>query len=401
MYKRLVSVFLICILALSGCGSDEPDTEDQDVVIENTDNVSYEAESFLLPNSLPSELTGNFGEEDDRLYFKEFVADLHGTPAMYVSSFVIEDEQYLAEVRRWTLMENNEWEEEAVCQNSFSEFLNTKYEEAKWERFTLEHFHRGDDGSLYGIFTYYVKDAVEEQEVPTQTQIVSLLQLDEENDRVFETPLPDFTYSEKAEQSFLDDVSTAREFTSYHVYEDGKIVFLYTDSGGEFGRIINGETGETEKDLGNIVKGRKRFEFGESEIIFFSNEEKKFRALGLPGLEEENVFGTGLSEEVIGRDWYFDMDTDTWQMYICNDTGIYSVDSYTDSDEVQCLTGNSNIQELTSLSEREGSILDFFVGPEEDFYICISEMVEVGEDEEEGLTMVEEQKRVLHYKKKE
>lgn len=404
MYKRLVSIFLICILILSGCGSDETSGEDQDVVVENTENtenVSYEMESFLLPNSLPGEMTDEFGQEGDSLYFKGFVADLHGTPAMYVSSFVIEEEQYLAEVRRWTLMENNEWEEEAVCQNSFSEFLNTKYEEAKWERFTLEHFHRGDDGSLYGIFTYYVKDAVEEQEVPTQTQIVSLLQIDEENDQIFETPLPDFTYSEKAEQTFLDDVSTAREFTSYHVFEDGKIVFIYTDSGGEFGKIINGETGETEKDLGNIVKGRKRFVFGESELVFFSNEEKKFRVLGLPGLEEDNVFGTGLSEDVVGRDWYFDMDTDTWQMYICNDTGIYSVVSYMDSDEVQCLTGNSNMQDLTSLSEREGAILDFFAGPEEDFYVCVSEMVEAGEDEEEEMVEVVEQKRVLHYKKKE
>lgn len=399
MYKRLVSIFLICILILSGCGSDESVREDQDMVIpEDTENVSYELESF----SLPQEMMDEWSEESNGdLHFDGFVSDLQGMPAMYASSFVIEDDEYLAEIRRWTLKENNGWNDEPLCQNSFSEFLNMKYEQTKWKRFTLDHFCRGDDGSLYGIFTYYVNEVVEEdeQEIPMLTAIVSLLQIDEENDQIFETPLPDFTYSEKEEQSFLDDVSIAREFTNYHVFEDGKIAFIYTDSGGEFGKIVNGETGETEKDLGNIVNGRRRFVFGESEIVFFSSEEKEFRVLGLPGLEEDNVFGTGLSEDVVGRDWHLNTNTDTWQMYICNDTGIYSVVSYMDSDEVECLTANSDMQDLTSLSERDGMILDFFVGQEEDFYICISETAEV--EDEDGVGEMIEQKRVLHYKKKE
>lgn len=395
MYKRLVSVCLIFVLILSGCGSEAPETEEQDMEIPvQGENVSYEMEALFLPNELPDE----YGEEsDDDQNFRGFVADLQGKPAMYASSFLIENDEYLAEITRWTLKENNDWKEEVLCQNSFSEFLNTKYEQAKWKRFTLDNFHRGDDGSLYAIFTYYVKDVseVDGESVDMETQILSILQIDEENDQIFETPLPDFTYSEQAERSFLDDVSIAREFTNYHVFEDGKIVFIYTDSGGEFGRIVDGETGEIVKDLGNIVNGRRRFIFGESEIIFFSNEEKKFRVLSLPGLEEDNVFGTGLNEDVIGKDWYLYTNTETWEVFICNETGIYSVLSYQDSDEVECLTANSDMQDLTSLSEKEGTILDFFVGPEEDFYICVSELTEVEEND------FMQQRRVLHYKVKE
>ena len=424
MKRRLLSICLMCILVLSGCGKGE--TEEQDIQIPaEPENTKYKMEELILPDFFSAqeeEHEFEYEEEKDAL-FDGFVSDLQGKPAVYASSFTLEEEEYLADIARWTLKENKDWKEDHLCQNSLSEFLNLKYEQEHWTRFTLDQFRRGDDGSLYGIFCYYIegKSEVDGEMVEMVTQHFSILQMDEENDQVFETPLPDFSYSMQKYVFGVGATSLERKFTDYHVFEDGKMLFLYNESGGESGKIIDGETGEVLNDLGNFISGRRRFAFGESEIIIFSNEDKKFRVLGIPELEEDNVFGTQLGEDVIGKDWFFYTNPDTWELYICNETGVYSVLSYLDSDEVRSLTGDTDITSLSERSDGEegskegasaegpgdgrsqagnagsvkkaGGIVDFFVESEDSIYICLREMNGDGVDDESY--------RIVHYEKEE
>lgn len=394
MKKGVVCIFLACILALSACGEDVPDREGQEVMMPpRTNAVHYEMEEMPLPGALES------GQEElqyIRDSFRGFVGDLQNQPAVYASSFMFEGEEYLADIARWTWKENSGWKEEHLCQNSFSEFLNEKYEQVEWKRFTLDQFCRGDDGSLYGIFTYYIKENTDVDGVPKEmdTQVFSVLQIDEENDQIFEIPLPDFTYSTEAEYRLLDDAPPGRDFTAYHVFEDGRILFIYTENGGECGKMIDGETGETLEDLGNIINGRRRFAFGESELLYFSKDDALFHVLSVPELEEDNTFGSQLGEDVIGKDWHFYTNPDTWELFLCNATGVYSAVSYLDSDEMECLTDKTDPQALEPLSGGDAELLDFFVDSEGEIYVCLIERADGTGNETNSY-------RMIHYKKEE
>lgn len=374
MKKGMVCIFLVCVLVLSACGEDVPDGEGREIVMPaGTDAVRYEMEEMPLPEALES------GQRGERQYigdsFRGFVGDLQNRPAVYASSFMFEGEQYLAEITRWTWEENGSWKEKNLCQNSFSEFLNEKYEQVEWKRFTLDQFCRGDDGCLYAIFTYYIKENVESDGIlkEMETQVFSVLQIDEENDRLYEISLPDFTYSIEVDNRPFSDISLGRDFTAYHVFEDGRMLFIYTEDGGECGKLIDGETGETLQDLGNIINGRRRFAFGESEIIYFSKDDQLFHVLSVPDLKEDNTFGSRLSEDVAGKDWHFYTNPDTWELFLCNATGIYSAVSYLDSDELECLTEKTDPQALAPLSGVDGELLDFFADSDGNIYLCIIE----------------------------
>lgn len=396
MKKGMVCIFLACILALSACGEDASDREGREIAMPaETNAVHYEMKEMPLPEALETGRKGEVGYIGDS--FRGFVGDLQNQPAVYAFSFMVEDEEYLADITRWTWKENGGWQEKALCQNSLSEFLDEKYEQVKWKRFTLDQFCRGDDGSLYGIFTYYIKENIESDGVlkEMETQFFSVLQIDEENDQIFEISLPDFTYSAEADYNPLfDDVPSGRDFTAYHVFEDGRILFIYTEDGGECGKIVDGETGEILKDLGNIINGRRRFAFGESEIIYFSKDDSLFHVLSVPELQDDNTFGSQLGEDVIGKDWRFYTNPDTWELFLCNETGVYSAVSYLDSDETECLTENTDPQALEPLSGGNGELLDFFVDSEGEIYLCLLER----ENEFGGETNYYQ---MIHYEKEE
>lgn len=375
MKKGMVCIFLVCILVLSACGEDVSDREEQEIVMPaETNAVHYDMKEMSLPEALETGRKGEPGYIGDS--FRGFVGDLQNQPAVYACSFMFEGEEYLADITRWTWKENGGCKEENLCQNSLSEFLNEKYEQVEWKRFTLDQFCRGDDGSLYGIFTYYIDENIESDGEFKEmvTQVFSVLQIDEENDQIFEISLPDFTYSTEADYNLLfDDVPSGREFTAYHVFEDGRILFIYTEDGGECGKIVDGETGEILEDLGNIINGRRRFAFGESELIYFSKDDSLFHVLSVPELQDDNTFGSQLGEDVIGKDWHFYTNPDTWELFLCNETGVYSVVSYLDSDETECLTKKTSPQALEPLSGGDGELLDFFVDSEGEIYLCIVE----------------------------
>lgn len=396
--RKMLAAFLICATALCGCGKEESLQEPaQNITItEEEESGRYEAEEIYMPDSLQPESAEGSDYAGDE--FSGVVSDPQGKPAVYYNSFSIEGEEYFATLTRWSLTDANDWKQEELCENSLSEFLNQKYEQIGWKWFKLNQFRRGDDGSLYGIFTYCIKEISKgeegEESVDTEmeTQKYSVLQIDEENDQIFEIPLVDFVHTQEVRFRLEEDTVSGIDFTDYHIFEDGNVLLIYTESGGEYGKIVDGETGQTLDELGNIVNGRKRFAFGESEIIFFSGENKQFRVLGIPELTEDHTFGSQLSEEVSGKEWHYYTNPDTWELFLCNETGIYSAVSYLDSDDVVCLTKNTDLSDLSQVTMGEENILNFMIGEDSDFYICLTSPWN-----ENG---VEANKyRLIHYKK--
>jgi hypothetical protein len=88
---------------------------------------------------------------------------------------------------------------------------------------------------------------------------------------------------------------------------------------------------------------------------------------------ELNTFGSKLSEDVMNKDWFFYMNPDTWELFMCNRSGVYKAANYQSSDDVEWLTEKTDMSEVENGS---ADILDFFVGAEDDFYICMMETTE-------------------------
>lgn len=385
--KRLVSIMLICVFVLSACGKQEPEKEDDKELQVKETVTPYQYNELSLPD--PLKIDNMEGSDYIGDNFNGFVADIQGKPGVYYSNFSFEAEEYVSAISRWSLDENGNWSVEELCENSLSEFLNQKYEQLEWQRCKLNNFRRGDNGSLYAVFTYYLKDTkeVEGEDVDMILQKYSILEIDEENDSIFEIPLE---IGPAAQEAVRYDWETAVEWLGdYHIFEDGSVFILSSDSGGGYGYLVDGETGQVTDEIGNVVTGKRRFAFGESEIVFYSNEKKQFQVLSFPELEEQNTFGSKLDDSVLGKEWYFYMDPDTWQMYLCNEGGVYRATSYQSSDEVEWLTERTDMSEV---EQTDSGILDFFVGADEDFYICMMETTEEFGQVYKGY-------RILHYVK--
>lgn len=385
--KKIIGILLVCAMVLSACGGEQTEENEQSIQVEEK-QTRYEWKELSLPESLMTENAQ--GSDYIGNDFSGFVSDLQGGPAVYYSNFSIENEEYTAAITRCALDEKKNWESEELCENSLSDFLNQKYEQVSWLRCRIQNFSRGDNGNLYAVFVYNVKQdvVVEEETSEMIAEKYSLLEIDEENDSLYEIPLE---IAPPLQEDTGGWEETVEWISDYHVFEDGSILVLTSDNGGNYGYLIDGESGKISEEVGNIVTGKRRFAFAESEVVFFSNNSNTFEVLGIPGLQRDNAFGSKLGEDVIGKDWYFYVDPDTWDVYMCNTGGVYKAASYQNSDEVECLTENTDMEELTKDSS---DILDFFVGPEEEFYICMVQTVE-----EYGVE--ERQFRILEYEKEE
>lgn len=386
MKRKIFSILFVCMFVLSACGKEDVAEEEQNV--EEREVVPpYELRELSLPDSLMSEnVQGSDYIGND---FNGFVADIQGKPAVYYSSFSFEDEDYVASITRWTLDDKENWNSEELCQNSLSEFLNQKFEQVSWKRCHLNNFRRGDNGNLYAVFTYYIKQNVDmgEESAEMLVEKYCILEIDEENDSIFEIPLE--IGPSPYEDTGMGWETDVEWISDYHIFEDGSILILSSDNGGGYGYLIDGESGKVSDEIGNVVSGKRRFVFGEGEIIFYSNSSKRFQVLDIPGMAEANTFGSQLGEDVLGRDWYFYMDPDTWELFMCNKSGVYRAVSYQTSDEVECLTEKTNMSEI---EQTDSEILDFFVGEDEDFYICMMETLE-------EFGMQYNRYRIVHYVK--
>lgn len=391
MKRKLLSILLACSLVLCGCGSSENKEKEQDVQLaQKEENQRYESKELTLPDPLMTENAN--GSDYIGNEFDGFTADLKGNPAVYYCNLSMEYSEYVASVSRWTLDGKGNWESDELCDTALSDFLNGKYEQVEWNKCTINHFERGDNGSLYAIFTYYTKQDIEVDGEKTEGLATkySVLEIDEDNDRVFEIPLevgPE-VQENNGRINWEDQVAW---ITDYHAFEEGNILIVCGDSGGGYGYLIDGETGKTIKELGNMVTGKTRFAFCESDLIYFSKGENKFQVLGIPDLQQENTFGSKLGDDVLGKDWFYYVNPDTWELYLCNSGGIYKVANYQNSDDVERITEPTVFE---GLSDGKTNILDFFMGEKDDFYICLVETTE--EYGQKSNTF-----RMLHYTKTE
>ncbi|MDY3773738.1 MAG: hypothetical protein SO023_01335 [Eubacterium sp.] len=371
MRRKLISIALACALVLGGCGNSETEKKEQTDVSKVKEEVRYESNEMSLPDLLQTENASNMDYLGNS--FDGFVADLQGKPAVYSSDITLEDEEYNAAINRWTLDEKGNWETDQLCDVSLSEFLNNRYEQKEWMRCKIQNFRRGDNGNLYAIFVYYEKADIEVNGEVTDgvAEKYSILEMDEENDSVYEIPLEvapqvreDFGRRDSVEVDWITD---------YHIYEDGNILLICGESGGGYGYYIDGETGKILNDLGSVISSKTRFAYGESEMMYYSKALKSFEVLSIPDLEEQNKFGENLGEDVLGKDWYFYMDPDTWQLYMFNGESVYRVPNYQSGQEIDSITSATTFD---NLAEGRATVMDFFVGENEDIYICLVETTE-------------------------
>lgn len=371
MRRKLISIALACALVLGGCGNSETEKKEQTDVSKVKEEVRYESNEMSLPDLLQTENASNMDYLGNS--FDGFVADLQGKPAVYSSDITLEDEEYNAAINRWTLDEKSNWETDQLCDVSLSEFLNNRYEQKEWMRCKIQNFRRGDNGNLYAIFVYYEKADIEVNGEVTDgvAEKYSILEMDEENDLVYEIPLEvapqvrdDFGRRDSVEVDWITD---------YHIYEDGNILLICGESGGGYGYYIDGETGKILNDLGSVISSKTRFAYGESEMMYYSKALKSFEVLSIPDLEEQNKFGENLGEDVLGKDWYFYMDPDTWQLYMFNGESVYRVPNYQSGQEIDSITSATTFD---NLAEGRATVMDFFVGENEDIYICLVETTE-------------------------
>lgn len=371
MRRKLISIALACALVLGGCGNSETEKKEQTDVSKVKEEVRYESNEMSLPDLLQTENTSNMDYLGNS--FDGFVADLQGKPAVYSSDITLEDEEYNAAINRWTLDEKSNWETDQLCDVSLSEFLNNRYEQKEWMRCKIQNFRRGDNGNLYAIFVYYEKADIEVNGEVTDgvAEKYSILEMDEENDSVYEIPLEvapqvreDFGRRDSVEVDWITD---------YHIYEDGNILLICGESGGGYGYYIDGETGKILNDLGSVISSKTRFAYGESEMMYYSKALKSFEVLSIPDLEEQNKFGENLGEDVLGKEWYFYMDPDTWQLYMFNGESVYRVPNYQSGQEIDSITSATTFD---NLAEGRATVMDFFVGENEDIYICLVETTE-------------------------
>nr|MBP3598875.1 hypothetical protein [Eubacterium sp.] len=372
MKKKMLCLALACAMCLVGCGETEKKVVEE-INVTETEQQPYEKIELPLPDSLLVEnAQGSDYIGDD---FEGYVADPMGKPAVYYSTYTREYEEYYGTVTRWQISEENDWVSEELCEESLSRYLNTKFEQNEWTKCSLSSFRRGDNGSLYGVFTYYMKETIVEDEKEKE-QIVpkySLLEIDEENDSVFEIPLLDVVgkpVEARGRNAWENELPL---ISDYHVFEDGNILLVLSDNGGGMASLVDGESGKQIQNLGNIVSGKTRFAFGESEVVMYSKTDNLFQVLSIPDMEEQNQFGTELTEEERSKDWYFHMNPNTWEMFLFNKEGVYQASNYQSGDEMELLTKGTD---LSDVAEGMATILDFYVDDEGDFYVCMMETVE-------------------------
>ena len=86
---------------------------------------------------------------------------------------------------------------------------------------------------------------------------------------------------------------------------------------------------------------------------------------------------------------YFYMNPDDWKLYLFNGDTVYQAANYQNSEELEPLTSAATFDDL---AQGQATVMDFFVGDNEDYYICLVETTE-----EYG--MESSSYRMVHYTK--
>ncbi|MCR5798294.1 MAG: hypothetical protein K6G63_10305 [Eubacterium sp.] len=372
---RVLSACLVGVMLISSsaCTKKEEKKIEPIEMPKQEEKVLYQKEDLEIPDALDAEFSydGTYTGND----FSGFVADLQGNPAVYSAKVNREGEEYTASISRFTLKENKKsWKSEDLCENALSKFMTNKKEQYPWTKFTISQFRRGDNGTLYCVFTYYMKEDKETKgkKLTEVVPYVSILELGEDSDTVNEILLPGFDTKGDglvmAGQRRRDELGNQNIISDYHVFEDGNILLIKEESGVFSGTLVDGESGQTIENIGVLVTQRKRVGFLESEYIYLSPETKKFQVASIPDKEVLNEMGDNIDEAVMDADWFYSVNPNTWALYFYSPAGIYRSDSYqTDKD----LTLVTEVEEESVGGEVQ--LLDFFAADDEDFYLCYVE----------------------------
>ena len=344
--KRIICTFIISAVMLAGCGKTDAQPSQPMAAPETV--TQYEETDFTV---LPDE--GFYFQ--DTLNVTALERNLEGNPAMYCMEGGVDDtgEPY-AQVLEYSLVQEGEWEMKVIGQNSLAKRVKRAEKVGNVDIFIMPFIVRGDDGNLYALL-----QTGQQQDSGGTNYEYSVLQLEEETDSFYEVPLRMASDTDGGTDYSKEDV------IKFHVMEDGTPMLVFRsgamiqfdpDSGAQTAVYSTVPDNALEKNVG----------YGEREFIYYSATAKMLGILDMDTMTVAGHFGEEIDEEYRGREWCFDTNTEEWQMYAFNTSGIYRVSESVSQASATRLSGEGNFDGLTG-----ATIYDVQVDSAQNVYLLI------------------------------
>ncbi len=349
--RRIVSMMCVTVLVLTGCSGIS--TADSEPTATPSTAATYTEEYFV---TVPDEL---LDETQGTLLSTELLCNQEGEPAIYqmLTGYDDSDDEYYAQICEYTLNSAGDWETEEYFRKPLSKLLRNKDEEVD-----MPYISRGDDGNLYALLQIGGEDdsfrGFEDEEKDIS---YSLLVLDENTNKLQEIELDMVVKSGEEEKDYASEYSV----TDMHISEDGTLMIVFDGSKAMWFDSATGARTSLCESISDSAFG-KDVGYGESEIIYYSTSAKKFRVLDAETLSLAGDFGDDISEEDMAYQWYFYADTQVWQMYAFNLSGLYRISDFGSRASTTAISSSGNFDDLS-----DATIYDVMVGDDEALYVFL------------------------------
>lgn len=349
--KQIVAMVCLLALVLTGCGSNTG--EGSEPTSTPSTAKTYTEESFVL---LPEECI-----EEDTVLTQNLQTNQQGEPALYqITETYDENDEAYAAIMEYTLTADGNWQ----TKERFRKALTNRLEDEPMET-NISHITRGDDGNLYALLqigeiddTYGMPLGEESEEDPVS---YSVLIFDENQNTFQEVKLQ--TTAEMDGQEL--DLASEYEVTNFHVKEDGTLFLVFN---GTIAMWFD-PTGGTQTNFCDSISDSafvKNVGYGESEIVYYSTSRAKFGVLDADSLTLSAEIGDDIPEENRKYEWYFDTDTESWQMYAFNQSGLYLLSDFGKKASTVALSTTGSFDSL-----EDADVYDILVGGNEELYLLL------------------------------
>lgn len=363
--KRIAAMLCFLALVLTGCGSNAG--EGSEPASTPSAAKQYTEESFVL---LPEECV-----EEDTVLVQELQSNQQGEPALYqlTEAYDENDEAYLA-ITEHTLTKDGNWQTKEYFRKALTKRIESEQMETHISDIT-----RGDDGNLYALLRIgetedtnrmpFLEEGVDE--VPPS---YSVLIFDENQNTFQEVKLQ--TTAEMNDQEV--DIASEYSVTNFHVKEDGTLFLVFN---GTIAMWFDPSSGTQTNFCDSISDSAfvKHVGYGESEIVYYSTSRAKFGVLDAESLTLSAEMGDDIPEENRKYEWYFDTDTESWQMYAFNQSGLYRLSDFGEKASTMALSAAGSFDSL-----EDAVVYDILVSSEEELYLLLRRTGEDSTDYEES-----------------
>lgn len=353
LFRKSVIFLAGCCLSavlLSGCGGQTQ----EETTVGQTENMADYGEGDFIP--IPDE---GFISSSGMLETGSLERARNGNPAMYISEQGMDlDGDYYYQITEYTLDKKGNWERRDICPNSLTKRLIRK--KSAWI-YSIPYVIRGDDGELYALLQmdWYEQDGSDTDEDGTPTTQYSVLRLDEEKDALNEVSL-------RLEDSSLEGLVISPDtLTKFHVLEDGTLFFAF---GKRAVVQFDGDTGTPVAVSENVPDDAfvQNVCYGEKEFIFYSTTDKMLQVLDLDTLTITKTFGEEIEESDRKKEWHFDSNTENWDMYGFNLSGLYAIKQMGKNASLQKISRDGVFDTLEDVT-----VFDILVDDEQNLYVLL------------------------------